>query len=133
MPSKHKQAYPQRKRLKYKKDLPWEVEETPMDPEIYAQLSPSMKAYVDQTPRPIPPPDPKAQRESKPGVVHLAALIVCLLGLSKVYKDVTTIGPGAGWGDLAIGILFYGFVTCVFVGGIFIILKEFLVEDSDKS
>ena len=130
MPSKHKQAYPQRKRLKYKKDCPWEVEETPMDPEAYAQLSPRMKAYVDQKPIPIPPPNPETQRKDRPGIIHLAVLIVLCLALHRAYKMVTAMGPGDGWIDLAVGILFCGFIICVAVGGIFSILKEFLIQDT---
>lgn len=139
MPARQGRLYPPRKRLKYKKDCPWEVEETPMDPEVYAQLSPSAKAYVDNKPvHPWPSPEKyerqraKDDRKYAPFTITVF-LVLSLLALSNVYDSVANPSPRNGWVDLIVGTLFFGWIIVVIVGSWIGIVKSLMKNNPDKS
>lgn len=113
-----------------------------MDPELYAQLSPRMKAYVDNEPYIKLTPEEQTERrvayeqqerENAPRI-RILTLIILLFGLYAVGDNLFLINVQRdGWISTIIGGAITLAVLCVPICGIFSVLKEMLVKDSDKS
>ena len=130
MPSQQErdsQAYPQRKRLKYKKDCPWEVEEN---------LSDHHKPYLDLTPEEWAERKAAAAQQNREAAprIRIALLVLYLFMFYAVGNNLFLINVQRdGWISTIIGGAIHLAILCVPICGIFSILKEMLMQNSDES
>ena len=124
MPSKQKQAYPQRRPLKYKKDCPWEVEQEE-EHEPYIKLTPEEWAERRA--------DYERQERAAAPRIRAILLTFFLIWLACEIPDFLSMAGRGGWGiGNIIGGALYLAVICTVAWCALAVLKEMFMGTDEE-